>query len=170
MRKYKGWFNLAGTLLVMLVIFYSSSQPYSKQDMRPELGLIFDHPFWKEAFSFVSFTYAGSEVSIEANGVTGFIEFFFRKFAHLAVFFCLGFFTLRTIQTLRKLSRFSAPLSFSLVVLYAALDEVHQYFTGDRTPLWQDVMIDSVGGVIGILFSMFLWHRKKKRTQYATLT
>ncbi len=149
----------------MGVIFYSSSQPYGDQDMRSEIGQVFNRPFWEKALSFISFTYAGSEVSVEAIGVPGVIEFFMRKFAHLFVFFCLGFFTVGSLKLLWKTARFIGLYAFLFVVLYASLDELHQYFTGDRTPLVQDVMIDSVGGALGIFFFLRIIQRSNSRKQ-----
>ncbi|MGM9923373.1 MAG: VanZ family protein [Bacillus sp. (in: firmicutes)] len=160
MKKYKNWFYIIGAVFVMCVIFYSSSQPYGNQDMRSEIGSLFDRPFWKEALSFISFTYAGSEVSVEAKGVAGVIEFFLRKFAHLFVFFCLGFFTIGSLRVIWKRGRLMVLSSFLFVVLYALLDEMHQFYTGDRTPLLQDVLIDSIGGALGIFFFLRVSRRR----------
>lgn len=147
---------IVGAVLMMLVIFYSSSQTYGEQDMRSELGMIFEHPFWENIFSPISFTYVGSEISVATLGVSGFVEFFVRKFAHLFVYFCLAFFITGIMRYFIKEKKKYILFSLLFVVLYAILDEVHQYYTGDRTPLWQDVVIDSIGGFIGIVFFSLL--------------
>ncbi len=62
------------TLLVL--VFYSTSQPYSNQDLRPTLGQL---PIaWLENtfLARISFMYGDEPVSIEASGVSGFVEFF----------------------------------------------------------------------------------------------
>lgn len=70
----------------MAVIFFSSATPYEKQDMKPLLASIIDFSFLEPYFSWVSFTYNQTEVSIAALGVEGFIEFFFVK-EHISVHF-----------------------------------------------------------------------------------
>ena len=63
-------------ILVMFIIFFASSQPYEKQDVRPMLGEIINEEFVKEKFSQTKFNYDGHEISIRSKGVPGFIEFF----------------------------------------------------------------------------------------------
>lgn len=99
-----------------------------------------------ENFHFVKFHYAGKEISIEALTVTGFTEFFIRKLSHFTVYLLLAFFTTRLVRIYNKKFFF---IGLSLTILYAALDEFHQSFTADRTPLVQDVIIDSIGAFIG---------------------
>ena len=51
--------------------------------------------------------------------------------------------------------------SLLCVFLYAIADELHQKFTGGRTPLLQDVILDTFGGVMGILCFIMVsrWRR-----------
>lgn len=143
-------------LLIAGVIFYSSSTPYGKQDIRPELSRLNELYNFVEQFNFIHFNYAGHEVSIENLGVPGFTEFFIRKLSHFSVFLLLSFFTTRLAKLYVK--RFFLIGLFS-TILYAALDEFHQSFTADRTPLVQDVVIDSIGALVGA--SLFLIIYKK---------
>ncbi|WP_363320592.1 VanZ family protein [Peribacillus sp. Bi134] len=55
-------------------------------------------------------------------------------------------------------------LSFSgaLICILFSADDLHQKLTGGRTPLLQDVMLDTFGGLLGIFFSLF-WYRRRKR-------
>ena len=87
-RKWLFWIPV---LLWMGLIFYSSAQPYKKQDMRSDIEQYVNVEFVKEHFSWVSIDYGGgTPVSIANKGVGGFIEFFLRKGAHFMVFFMLG--------------------------------------------------------------------------------
>ena len=43
---------------------------------------------------------------------------------------------------------------------YATFDEIHQWFTGDRTPMWQDSLLDTCGGLTGIVISNWFWTEK----------
>lgn len=42
---------------------------------------------------------------------------------------------------------------------YAALDEFHEMLTGGRTPLFQDVILDGIGALTGIL--LIIWLKRK---------
>ena len=46
---------------------------------------------------------------------------------------------------------------------YAALDEFHQMLTGGRTPLFQDVILDSLGALTGVLICWLVLGIKEKR-------
>ena len=76
-----------------------------------------------------------------------FFEFFIRKDAHFFIFFVFGFLTLGVLRIFVKNKIFSFLGALGCVLLYASLDELHQKFTGWRTPLVQDVFIDSFGGL-----------------------
>lgn len=154
MKWQYGWSVFCGWLPVVLIasiIFYSSAQPYKNQDIRSEVLNVVSVDWVLKEFSHVSFDYAGSEVSIQALGVGGFVEFFVRKGAHFMVFFFLAYFTFRAmrIQGVQILNAMIYSLLFTII--YAISDEIHQSFTVDRTPLLNDVVIDSIGGFFGIL-------------------
>ncbi|WP_434011092.1 VanZ family protein [Peribacillus simplex] len=52
-------------------------------------------------------------------------------------------------------------LSFSgaliCVLFYASTVELHQKLTGGRTPLWQDAMLDTFAGLLGIFCFLFFY-------------
>ncbi|MFE5426943.1 VanZ family protein [Peribacillus simplex] len=56
-------------------------------------------------------------------------------------------------------------LSFSraLVCVLFSADELHQKLTGGRTPLWQDVMLDTFGGSLGMFFSFFFYRMRRRQ-------
>ncbi|WP_084787658.1 VanZ family protein [Anaerobacillus alkalidiazotrophicus] len=105
----------------------------------------------------IQFTYATAEISIARLGVESFLEFVIRKGAHFTFFFCLGFLFYRAMwaSSFPKVLSFISSLCF--VVIYAISDELHQAFTPNRTPLVQDVVLDSVGGLTGIVFALFIY-------------
>lgn len=47
-----------------------------------------------------------------------------------------------------------------LCFLYACSDEFHQTFIGGRSPRMLDVMIDTIGSIVGLI-SIYLIERKK---------
>jgi VanZ family protein len=49
------------------------------------------------------------------------------------------------------------------IILFVSLDEFHQYLTGGRIPRLQDVVLDTIGGLIAIgLYTCYrmLWSGK----------
>ena len=83
----------------------------------------------------------------------------FRKCGHLTEYAVLGLILWRAIHKPDKKNPRAwrwdeAGLALAVVFLYAASDEFHQIFVPARTPLISDVMIDTLGGGIGLLL---LW-------------
>ncbi|MDR7073208.1 VanZ family protein [Fictibacillus barbaricus] len=148
------------------MIFYASSQPYEKQDLRPTISQFLDMDFISSLFSTTVFNYAGDEVSIEKLGPAQFIEFFIRKGAHFSVYFGLGFLLFRAIKlNLNKGLTFITSLV--LAILYAASDEFHQSFTIHRTPHVEDVMLDSIGALVGITIALLIYRNFRRNQTYS---
>ena len=59
----------------------------------------------------------------------------------------------------RNTARAPLLIAFCLTVLYAATDEWHQSFVPGRSPSFQDICIDAIGGLIGSA----LLHRHRMR-------
>ncbi|KMY42995.1 hypothetical protein AC622_00875 [Bacillus sp. FJAT-27916] len=151
-------------LLIIGIIFYSSSQPYSEQNLQPLISEKVQLPdAIVSLLSKVEFTYAGHIVSVETKGVPGFIEFFIRKGAHFSIYLVLSVFVASILHIWMKRKPLKlAALTILFVFLYACSDEWHQSFNGERTPLFQDVIIDTVGGICGVLLFL-LWSRRRKQ-------
>jgi VanZ family protein len=66
-----------------------------------------------------------------------------RKIGHAAEFALLGALLARALR--------SDALAFAFGVAYAVSDEIHQHFVPGRVGAWYDVLIDSVGVLLGIL-------------------
>ncbi|WP_180232978.1 VanZ family protein [Bacillus sp. AFS055030] len=149
-------------ILIASIIFYSSATPYEKQDIRPELShLTFLYDVMKH-FTFVHFNYAGHEVSIKELGVAGFTEFLIRKLSHFSIYLLLAFFATRLAKLYVK-KAFLLGVIFS--ILYAASDEFHQSFTANRTPLVHDVVIDSIGAIVGACLFLIINKKLKAKVQ-----
>lgn len=159
MRKYWYWIFPIGW---MGIIFYSSSTPYEKQDMKPFLGNIIDLSFLEPFLSWISFTYHQSVVSVETLGVMGFIEFFIRKGAHFAVFFLLMCFFYSAFKKATHFHNKQAILfSFLLTSAYAMVDEIHQGITPNRTPYVGDVFIDVFGAMVAVICIVIIRQMRK---------
>lgn len=151
MKKYhkNGNLYLGIAFVMMAILFVSSSMTYEQQSQVSLLDRLLSSEPLKGAMSSISFTYAGSKVSISTLGYSKFIEFFIRKGAHFGSYFLLGgslFLGLHPKMKQKQLLLTGLFAWFSATG-YAAMDEFHQMLTGGRTPLFQDVMLDSVGAL-----------------------
>jgi VanZ family protein len=147
---------------LLSTIFYFSSQTYQQQSLIPLLDSILPKDWIIQHFSFIHFHYGTSEISIQSRGVSHFVEFFIRKAAHFCVYAVLAIVTFLILRIWKSIT-FSFTLSVILCFLYASSDEIHQHFTGGRTPMWQDVALDTIGSCVGISFTLFITYLHKKR-------
>lgn len=155
------YFTIA--VAVMVILFISSSQTYEQQSQVGLLSRLLKEEPLKEWLSKFAFSYAGSEISIAEKGYFSFVEFFIRKGAHFGTYFLLGGLTSLGLAHYWPKLGHVAFTSWMLATLYAGTDELHQMFTSDRTPLIQDVILDSCGALLGVMFAMLLLYRSKKR-------
>ena len=153
MKQRMKYAALAFTLGLMALIFYFSGQPaadsYKLSKTVTETvqtdGISFLLPLWFDAENF------------HAN---------LRKWAHVAIFAALGVGMALAVHswlsglTLRRQGMQAAVLC----VLYAASDELHQYFVPGRAALVGDVVIDALGilpSVAGVC--LLVWLHQKQR-------
>lgn len=160
-----GNFYIGIALLMMVILFVSSSMTYQQQSQVSLIQKLLSNEPLKAFLSQISFNYAGSEVSISAKGYVKFVEFFIRKAAHFMTYFVLG--GSLYLGLLPKLKQKSSVLGLFFAWLaatgYAATDEFHQMLTGGRTPLFQDVMLDSCGALTACLIIIAYQAIRKKR-------
>ena len=118
----------------------------------------------------------GQESSIQSNSIVNKILFLFglpnefthflvilvRKTAHIIeylILFLLIFFGLINLFIFRK----NLILSFIISIIYASLDEFHQLFSQGRSAELRDILIDSIGILIGMILIQFLYQYKSKK-------
>lgn len=152
--------------LILVGLFISSATPYSDQSIVSPLER-FDWTWAEPALSAFDFDYAGSRVSLEDKGSTGLIEFLIRKAAHVTVFFVLGMLFVKAVSRARLNVWLTLLFAWTLANTVAVFDEFHQSLTPERTPLIQDVILDSIGACLGVLLfgSYYLFIRKRKTRQ-----
>ena len=76
-----------------------------------------------------------------------------RKCAHMTEYAILGFFLVGAGYDGREKCRRAMGQAFGIAALYAATDEIHQYFVPGRACMFTDVCIDLVGALLGVLFA-----------------
>ncbi|PKR77948.1 VanZ family protein [Halalkalibacillus sediminis] len=145
----------------MAIIYYTSSQSSSEQDVKPFISENFDLTVIEPLVNWMSFSYYGSERSVEAMGLEPFLEFLIRKGAHLGVYLVAAFLIYFAIaKTTRLRGNYRVVITFFLVIHFALVDELNQSFTAERTPYIYDVMLDGFGALVGL--GMILLFRRVK--------
>lgn len=89
-----------------------------------------------------------NEISTEMLGV---IHIIIRKCAHFTEYALLGASVMYAMWSKIKRFSFGLFMVWSVAILYATTDEIHQYFVPGRYGTWTDVLIDSCGAITGIL-------------------
>ena len=77
-----------------------------------------------------------------------------RKVMHASVYLILALMIIFTVNLLFKHKKYftSALITIILIIALAGFDEYHQTFVENRTGDIKDVLIDTMGGLAGILF------------------
>ncbi len=95
--------------------------------------------------------------SEEQQEVISSFQFIVRKTAHFSLYFILGFLAFMSTISYRKLKlKIRALLSYSICLLYAVSDEVHQLFVAGRSGEIRDVLIDFSGAFLAVLILTLL--------------
>jgi VanZ family protein len=141
-------------LLWMGMIFILSSQPYQSQDLKPWLQSVLSFERIPRYLYHIQLKYGGHLISIKTLGLSGFVEFFIRKSAHVTEYAILGVLMFQSLRMIFPRFMGISIISISLCYLYAVTDEYHQSFVADRTPLFADVLLDTGGAALGIFLYM----------------
>ena len=143
-------------ILILSVLFYSSSQTYEEQSIIPRLMMWLPGEPFNGVLSLFQIPYWGTTISVDSYGYYAFIEFLIRKGAHIAIF---GVIAIAAYIVLRKIK-----LAFIITFALAIVDEFHQSLTGGRTPTIHDVILDSFGAAIALTVIYLLRSFRKVTT------
>ncbi|WP_199618179.1 VanZ family protein [Paenibacillus alkalitolerans] len=152
MKNRNIWYRRAALALmsgVIVLIFIFSSQPYRVQTIQPYLRQTLSLETAERILPDLDIRYDGKQYRRDVNPF-GFIEFLFRKGAHLFVYGVLAMLSAFTLNLYCKQRRISSSLSLLVVLIISLLDELNQSFSPARTPAYQDVLIDMAGGMLGV--------------------
>lgn len=84
-----------------------------------------------------------------------FSSFVVRKTAHMLEFAGLAALFFNAVYATWG-AKFTPIIAFSLTVLYAVSDEIHQIFVEGRACQLRDIFIDGTGALIGVLVSFII--------------
>lgn len=134
--------TLTALIFVMAFIFYMSAQPGDDSSgMSRRVCEVICQTFVPD--------YKTMTVTEQDNLISG-MEFWVRKCAHCFEYMILGILIYLTADLYVKRTRRIFLASLAAGIIYAAGDELHQYFVPGRSCQLRDVMIDSIGVLIGI--------------------
>lgn len=143
-------------IMMMICIFYFSSKPAAIST--EESGQVVDI-FIKlaERLKGLPFTAKDYETIAEL------IHTPIRKAAHMTEYAVLGATVLVPLLIIYNRKQSIFWCSILICFLYAVSDEFHQTFIPGRSGEVKDVLIDTIGAVIGCFLCMFLSKRREKR-------
>lgn len=134
----------------LTLVFVFSSQSYEQQSIQPLLLRFFSFQDLVRCLPDITIKYRYTTVNSHSNPYK-FIEFLFRKGAHLfvyATFAAIFFMFVRSFNT-RRVFR---PILVTLlvVIVVPAVDEWNQLRSEHRTGNTTDILLDFTGGCIGL--------------------
>lgn len=91
------------------------------------------------------------------------LTFLIRKLAHMSEYAILALFTYYALIKIAFNKRIIFQITFLISFLYACSDEFHQLFISGRSGQFTDVLIDSTGCLIMLLF-LYLWKKRKNES------
>ena len=152
-KQYEKWFY-GIAIVILLGLFYSSSMTYKQQTSVPFLERYLQNKPFEHGLSQIGFNYGGKYQSVANDGYFKFVEFFIRKGAHFSIYLVLGvFLALALITYFRR--------NYFLMIFIPWMTT-----TGGRTPLVEDVILDSAGaftGIVILIICLYLFSFKNKK-------
>jgi len=147
--------SMIPVLLLVGIILLFSSQPYQEQTIIPSLRGSFSEDRLSERMPDLTIHYHQSNVNAKQQPFQ-FIEFVFRKSAHLFVYGVLGALLFLGLRPFRLRGWGKALLVLEIGALVAIVDEINQARSLSRTGIPQDVAVDLAGVILGMLFAALL--------------
>ncbi|GLX67383.1 VanZ family protein [Paenibacillus glycanilyticus] len=151
-------------------IFTLSSESYNQQSIKPTLNKWVTKEELAEKLPNTSVTYRGDTV-VAKEDPYGFVEFFFRKGAHLFMYAVLAATLYMFIRNLMGRRQMVLPVIMALILTggTAAMDERNQLSSVGRTGNPTDVIVDLTGACIGLIVCILVsqWiGRRRNRSEY----
>ncbi|OXM13726.1 VanZ family protein [Paenibacillus herberti] len=134
----------------ILLIFVLSSQSYQTQSIKPALQRQLNTETVKRLLPPMSFHFKGQLYMSSFNpyDVLGFLV---NKSAHLLIYAVLAGIAWSLLRMYKVSNGLAAFIALSLTVLIACLDEYNQQFYLSSTASPENVLIDLIGGSLGVI-------------------
>ena len=96
----------------------------------------------------------------ELNIINKSLVFPVRKSAHFIIYLILGILFYNLIRLYMNKNFKILIISILMCVIYACSDEIHQLFIFGRSGELRDVLIDSIGSLLGVMIAYKFYKRK----------
>ena len=106
----------------------------------------------------------------EKESIINRMEKIIRKLAHFSIYTIVGLLLMGLASTFNLNDGKKIIISLVIGIIYATSDEIHQSFVPGRSPQITDVMIDTMGVLLGILLIMLvlnIYSKVKGKTKKA---
>lgn len=91
------------------------------------------------------------ENEIEKENIMNTMESIIRKMAHFSIYTVVGLLLMALVSTYNIKEKNRLIISLTTGIIYATSDEIHQSFVPGRSPMITDIVIDTMGVILGIL-------------------
>ena len=90
------------------------------------------------------------------------LVFVVRKGAHFTIYLILGFLVMSYFKEIYMVNNKGLLFAFIICFLYACSDEIHQLFVPGRSGEIRDVLIDSMGSIVGSYIYYFIFTIRRR--------
>ncbi|MHB1457382.1 MAG: VanZ family protein [Armatimonadota bacterium] len=135
----------------MVLIYFLSAQPASESN-RLSIGIA--EKIYKIISFFVSNFGANGDLFNQFNNIV-------RKSAHGFNYLILAMIIVNTFYILEIKRLYAFGYTIAITVLYAIADEIHQLYVPGRGCMFSDVIIDSVGAILGLFLFVLICRWRK---------
>ncbi|GFH41168.1 VanZ family protein [Pseudolactococcus insecticola] len=148
-------------VLVLLIGLWSSFS-YDRANVSDLLERALPHRPGYTLLDNISFTWAGTKVSIYDMGYYRFLDWMIRKITFFLLFGVFGLFLFLNFRRIKEFSEFAAAFyAIFATAVYSNLDEIHQHFVDGRDMSLTDTVLKSTGALLFITIA-FLVLRKRR--------
>ncbi|MCI3927155.1 VanZ family protein [Paenibacillus sp. TRM 82003] len=143
-------------------IFTLSSQPYQEQTLIPYMREYMSEQALRAWMPNITIDYSIHHFNAKQRPFS-FLEFAFRKAAHMFVYGVLAAIAYYIVPPYRGATVWKALMTLLVIVCIALLDEWNQLSAIKRTGSIYDVGIDLIGASMGLVIVFMLTKREKGR-------
>lgn len=173
MKKYSSRrFAVTAVTAILLGLLYCLIFGFSAQDAEASGSL--SRFVSGKCAALYNFAAGGRLGSSEMEQVSEMLELPLRKAAHFSEYACMGMLVYILWNQWLERGRRLYLLTVGWVFVSAAGDELHQYFVPGRYASLWDVLLDTCGGLCGmlvcVLWAVFVRRRRRKRRPGKTVS
>lgn len=88
---------------------------------------------------------------LKKENIMNTMENIIRKMAHFSIYTLVGLLLMALVSTYNIKEKNRLIITLTTGIIYASSDEIHQSFVPGRSPMITDVVIDTMGVILGIL-------------------